>query len=133
VKYWLLPLCFFITTHAVWAEFSDPMRPPAFALEKFRLEKIKNKVELNRKPVKSQKKDPWVLNSILYSSQRKHAIINNQLVRKGEFVKGAKLVRLQPDSVRLIKKGKIIDLTIYGLSGKGNFKLIKKSLNEKKI
>jgi len=107
------------------------MRPPAFALEKFRLLKIKQSNSLIKKSTKPLVKDVWVLNSILYSSQRQHAIINDQLVKKGETIKGAKLIRVKPDSVRLLAKGKFIDLKIYG--SKTNFKSIKKHITEQKI
>ncbi len=113
------------------AEFSDPMRPPEYALKKFRLEKIKKTKPVVKKSVQPVKKESWVLNSILYSSHRQHAIINNQLVKEGEIIKGAKVIRLKADSVRLLSKGKIIDLTLYDAQNK--IKSIKKSLNEKRI
>lgn len=131
MKFWLLLIISLILTQSVRAEFNDPMRPPAYALKKFSLQKIKNKELAINKSAKPLKKDVWVLNSILYSSHRQHAIINNQLVKKGDMIKGAKLVRLKPDSVRLLSKGKAIDLKIYGSNA--DFKSIKKSLNEKKI
>ena len=115
----------------VHAEFNDPMRPPAFALNKFRLQKIKNLPPVIKKSVKPVKEIVFELYSILYSADRQHAIINNQLIKKGGVINGAKLVRLKPDSVRLLSKGKFIDLKIY--DNKLNFKAIKKSLNEKKI
>lgn len=108
--------------------FHDPMRPPSFALEKFRLEKIKNQPDSNKPKVTSAKQKPgWVLNSILYSSERKHAIINNKLVKKGDVIAGAKLIRVEPQSVRLIAKGKIIDLSL-----KTRYKSIRKSVGKKK-
>lgn len=116
----------------VRAEFLDPMRPPAFALEKFRQEKIRT-APIQSAVARPQQKTTWVLSSILYSSQRQHAIINNQLVRKGDVILGAKLLRLRPDGVRLMVKGKIVDLTLYDKKTKGSFKSIKKSLNEKNI
>ena len=137
MKFWLklliLSLSCLLPTHSVLAEFSDPMRPPAYALEKFRLQKIKNLPPVIKKIAKPLKKNTWVLNSILYSSHRQHAIINNQLVKKGESIQGAKLVRLTVDSVRLLLKGKVIDLKIYDAKVRANIKSIRKSLNEKKI
>jgi hypothetical protein len=110
------------------ADFHDPMRPPEYALNKFRLERIKNSPVNKNVVVKAPKKDPWILNSILYSSNRQHAIINNKLVRKGEVIGGAKLVSLKPDSVRLISRGKVVDLKLPSAS-----QPIKKSLQEKKL
>ena len=131
MKFWLFFISYLVSVQCVWAEFNDPMRPPAYALEKFRLLKLKQTKRVIRKKIKSSAKDAWVLNSILYSSQRKHAIINDQLVKKGEMIKGAKLIRLKADSVRLLAKGKFIDLKIY--ADQPDIKLIKKSLAEKKI
>ncbi len=110
------------------AEFHDPMQPPAFALNKFRIEKIKKTPTTRQTVSKEHKTDPWVLNSILYSSSRQHAIINNKLVRKGEMIGGAKLISLKPDSVRIISRGKVVVLKLPGAS-----RSIKKSLNENKL
>ena len=134
MKYWLILISCLISTHSVRAEFYDPMRPPAYALKKFRLQKIKNlpsAVKRQVKPKKAVKQLVFELHSILYSSHRQHAIINNQLLKKGDIINGAKLVSLKPDSVRLLSKGKFIDLKIF--DSQPNFKSIKKSLNEKKI
>lgn len=108
------------------AEFHDPMRPPPYALEKFRLEKINNS-PVNKAAIHAKKMKPLQLNSILYSSQRKHAIINNKLMKKGDVIRGAKLVSLHPYSVRLISKGKIIDLSLHT-----GYKSMKKYPNENK-
>ncbi len=118
----------FLAGQLVAAEFHDPMKPPAFALNKFRIEKNKNNPKTTIAVVKNSKKDPWVLNSILYSSNRQHAIINNKLVRKGEVIAGAKLVSLKPNSVRLISRGKVVVLKLPNAN-----QSIKKSLNEKKL
>jgi len=117
-----------ISVQLMAAEFHDPMQPPAFALNKFRIEKIKSSPATSKTVAKEQKKDPWVLNSILYSSNRQHAIINNKLVRKGEVIGGAKLISLKSDSVRLISRGKVVILKLPSASHS-----IKKSLNEKKL
>ncbi len=131
MKFWLLIISGLISAQNVLADFNDPMRPPAYALEKFRLAKIKNTVTAPSTKVTPLKKESWVLTSILFSSQRQHAIINNKLVKKGDSIKGAKLISLKPDSVQLLSKGKIINLKIY--ESRANFKSIKKSLHENKI
>ncbi len=131
MRYFLLLVSCLISLQSVQAEFYDPMRPPAYALEKFRLQKIKNTGSVVKQSVKPSIEQVWVLSSILYSSDRQHAIINNKLVKKGEMIMGAKLVGLAPGSVRLLSKGKFIDLKIYDTDK--NFKSIKKSLKEKKI
>lgn len=120
--------CGLLFSQVALAEFHDPMQPPEYALAKLRLEKIKK-----TKPINPVKRDeiraaPWVLSSILYSKQRKHAIINDKLVKKGEVIKGARLIELRPDSVRLLAKGKTIDLNLGGRSIS-----IKKSLGKRKL
>lgn len=122
-----------LPVQAVETAFFDPMRPPPFALEKLRQERIKKTAIVKPAQPRAAIKNPWVLSSILYSGQRQHAIINNRLVRKGEMIQGAKLIRLRPDGVRLMVKGKIVDLSLYDKDTKDSFKSIKKSLNEKKI
>lgn len=113
---------------SVFAEFFDPMRPPTFALNKLRLEKA-SKTDPGKTIQSSAKKEPlWVLSSILYSKERKHAIINNKLVRTGDLIKGARIVRLQPDSVRLLANGITINLSL----GSRN-KSIRKSRSKRKL
>ena len=109
------------------AEIRDPMKPPPLALYKFRLEKQKNDPRAQVKPAAGEKSSvSWQLNSILYSGPRKHAIINNQLVRKGGSVDGARLNRIEPDSVRLVVGDKTIKLTLPSRR-----KVVKKSVQEK--
>ncbi|MDJ0833337.1 MAG: hypothetical protein QNJ69_07410 [Gammaproteobacteria bacterium] len=91
------------------------------------MEKVKSQPSHKSAAVKPTKKQDWVLNSILYSSQRQHAIINNKLVKKGDTIAGAKLIRVEPQRVRLIAKGKIIDLSL-----KTRYKSIKKSVGKNK-
>lgn len=128
MKFVLLLLSVIVLSPTAAADFFDPMQPPAFALNKFRLEKNKNTRPAKSAQSNSKKPVPWVLSSILYSKQRKHAIINNTLVKKGDVIKGAKLVRLSPDSVRLLTKGKTIDLSLGS-----RFKSIKRSRLKRKL
>jgi hypothetical protein len=128
MKRLLICLVMFLASPSVLAEFKDPMRPPEYALNKLRAERLK---EMNiNKPIQAVvKKDPtWVLSSILYSKDRKHAIINNKLVRKGDLINGARVVRLQPDSVQLVAKGKTIELNL-----RSRYKSIKKSPHKRKL
>ena len=104
--------CTIFYSQFVVADFYDPMRPPEFALNKLRLEKMKKTGAAKQLQAGEKKAEPWVLNSILYSKQRKHAIINNKLVREGDVIKGARLVWMNPDSVRLRVKDKTIVLTL---------------------
>ena len=93
------------------AEIKDPMRPPEFALHKFRLAKYKNStkpvIKVKKSEVKSMK-----LTSIIYSPTRKIAIIDDQMLRVGGTINGAKLVRIDKHSARLVRKGKVIHLRL---------------------
>lgn len=125
----LVILCVAIISFQLVADdLGNPMQPPAFALNKFRLEKIKSNPPVSKPLVGQKKQNPWILNSILFSSDRQHAIINNKLVRKGEKISGARLVSLKSDSVSLVSSGKVIVLKLPGVD-----QSIKKSLNEKKL
>ncbi len=103
------------------AQFYDPMQPPAFALKKFKQEKLK-KIAASRvqsKPAKAEKKPVkprWVLESVLLSENRQHAIINQQLVRPGQMVDGARLLSIEKDRVRLKQKNKTIELKLGAAS-----------------
>ncbi len=93
------------------AEIKDPMRPPEYALHKFRLAKYKSStktvVKVKKSEVKSMK-----LTSIIYSPTRKIAIIDDQMLSVGGIINGAKLVRIDKRSARLVRKGKVIHLRL---------------------
>lgn len=111
-------------------EIRDPMQPPAFALEKYRQAKFKNRVKPVKTGVKAQKPvvKPLKLTSILYSSDRKIAIIDDRMLRVGDTIRSAKLVRIDRDSARLLKKGKIIELKLTS-----DLSVIKKTPSESKL
>lgn len=128
MKFFTLFICSMVICPVTSAEFHDPMRPPPYALQKLRLDKMKTS-QVKAPIVHKQKNaEPWVLSSILYSSQRKHAIINNRLVRQGEVVKGARLIKLKPDSVHLKLKDRVIKLSL-----RSKFNSVKKSLVEREL
>jgi len=52
------------------------------------------------------------LSGILYDKQKPLAIINERIVGKGALIKGAKLLEIQPNYVRLSLKGKEFKLKI---------------------
>ncbi|MCP3688862.1 MAG: hypothetical protein GY784_10650 [Gammaproteobacteria bacterium] len=91
----------------------DPMQPPAYALNKLRLAKLKG----SGKTDKTQSTDtlaatPLLLSSILIAKDRKVAIINQQMLVVGERIGKAKLVKISKDSVLLLKNGKRIVLKL---------------------
>ena len=106
------------------------MQPPAFALEKYRQAKFKNRVKPVKTGVKAKKPviKPLRLTSILYSSDRKIAIIDDRMLRVGDTIRSAKLVRIDRDSARLLKKGKIIELKLSS-----DLSVIKKTPSESKL
>ena len=106
------------------AELKDPMRPPEYALHKFRLAKYKNSTKTVIKVKKSEVKS-MKLTSIIYSPTRKIAIIDDQMLSVGGTINGAKLVRIGKHSVRLVRKGKVIHLQLPD-----DLSVVKKSLVE---
>ncbi len=109
----VLSLGFFgVGAFASAAELRDPMQPPAFALRKFR------EAEWAKQPKPSQPKvakpapKPLQLTSILFSAERKIAIIDDQMLSVGDRIRGAELVGLTRDSARLVRKGKVINLSL---------------------
>jgi len=93
------------------AEIKDPMRPPEYALHKFRLAKYKNSTKTVIKVKKSEVK-AMKLTSIIYSQTRKIAIIDDQMLSVGGTINGAKLVKIGKHSARLVRKGKVIHLRL---------------------
>ncbi len=93
-------------------ELRDPMQPPPLALQKFREAKWANKPRVNKASVKKPAPKTLRLTSILISRDRKVAIINDQMLRVGDKIDNATLVRLTRDSARLVRKGKVINLRL---------------------
>ena len=102
----------FVTVQA--EEIQDPMQPPAFALKKFQQAKYKNQIKSvsTGVTVKKPAVKPLKLTSILYSSGRKIAIIDDRMLRVGDTIRSAKLIRINRDSARLLKNGKFIELKL---------------------
>lgn len=100
----------FLVVTTASAEIRDPMKPPAYALNKMRLEKLAKMPTRSPAPVRTQQEPRWVLTSILYSDQRQHAIINERVVRKGDVIKGARVIALRPDRVKLRLNEQIMEL-----------------------
>ncbi len=112
------------------AEIRDPMQPPAYALQKFRQDRWKKANTGVKKAavVKKTVAKPMRLTSILFSSERKIAIIDDQALSVGDAIRHAKLIQINKDSVRLLKKGKFIDLLLNGESSAIKKIIIKRKL-----
>ena len=90
------------------------MKPPAFALQKFRLAKLKKSNQLVKAKTLTPKPavKALILTSILIGQNRKVAIINDQMMVVGDRIGKAKLVKVSRDSVQLLKNGKRIELRL---------------------
>ena len=109
----LLSLGFFgVGAIASAQELRDPMQPPPFALQKFREAKWASKPKPAKTQVTKPRPEPLQLTSILFSADRKIAIIDNQMLAVGDRIRGAELVRLTRESARLVRKGKVINLSL---------------------
>lgn len=95
-------------------EIRDPMQPPAFALIKFQQAKNKNRTISIKTGVKVKKPatKPMKLTSILYSPTRKIAIIDDQMLAVGGTIRGARVIKIDKRSARLVRKGKVINLRL---------------------
>ena len=109
----LLSLGFFgVGAIASAEELRDPMQPPPFALQKFRQAKWAKQPRPSKPKVVKPRPRPLQLTSILYSSERKIAIIDDQMLRVGDRIRDAKLIGLTRDTARLLRKGKVIKLSL---------------------
>lgn len=93
-------------------ELRDPMQPPALALQKFRQAQSAKKPQSTKAAVSKPAPPPLVLTSIIISKKRKIAIIDDQMLAVGDSIKGARVISIERDSARLLRKGKMIKLSL---------------------
>ena len=93
-------------------ELRDPMQPPPFALQKFRQAKLALESKTDKPQATQSRQKPLQLTSILFSNERKVAIIDDQTLSLGDSINGARLVGLTRESARLVRKGKVINLSL---------------------
>lgn len=110
----------------------NPMRPPAFALQKYQQEKNKNKSKVVAVQQNTVEPKMLQLTSILYSSTRKIAIIDDRMLSIGDSINGARLVSVKKDSARLVKNGKTINLRLSNQSKNIRKTVVQKTMAEKK-
>lgn len=120
----LLPLPMLVQAKAT----NNPMRPPAYALEKFQQARDKNKPKVAIAEAKTIKPKALQLTSILYSSSRKVAIIDDRMLSIGDSINGAKVISIKKNSASLNRKGKIINLSLSNQQ-----EIIRKTTAEKKL
>jgi hypothetical protein len=111
---------------------NNPMQPPAFALKQYQQEKDKNKPKVVVVEKKRVKLKPLLLTSILYSSTRKIAIINEKMLNVSDTINGAKLVSIKKNSVRLVRNGKAINLSLLNQSKHIHKTVVQKTMDKKK-
>lgn len=75
----------------------DPTRPPAEQLVKIGATEDKR----------------FVVNSILHAADRHHAVINGQVVKVGDTINGAKVLKIEQNQVQLIEGTTIIQIPIF--------------------
>ncbi len=100
------------STLASAQELRDPMKPPPYALQKFRQAKWAGKPATTSTTAVKPKQQPLQLTSILYARDRKVAIINDQMLVVGDQIRGAELIKLTRATARLVRKGKVINLSL---------------------
>ena len=93
-------------------ELRDPMRPPAYALNKFRQARLAGLPKPATTATAVPPPKPLQLTSILFARDRKIAIIDDQALSIGDRVRGATLVALSRDGARLVQDGKVINLSL---------------------
>lgn len=87
---------------AGWArgEMRDPTRPPDYGVNKTR---------------SHREHKAWHLESILYSAERRNAVINGRTVSAGERIGGARVLRVAPTHVVLESRGRQLVLQLRPL------------------
>jgi hypothetical protein len=97
------------TANAYVVKMEDPLRPPDYRLAK---------------PSNSQgvKKPGWHVNEILFSGERRVAIVNNVSVVIGDSINGARVVDIKPGHVVLKYKDKMINARLQTISVKKKVK-----------
>ncbi len=93
-------------------ELRDPMQPPPYALRKFREARLAKFPKVVKPAETGPKPESMRLSSIIYSAERKIAIIDDQMLALGDHIRGAKLVGLTRESARLVRNGKVIKLSL---------------------
>ncbi len=94
------------------AELRDPMQPPPLALRKMRQAVAAKQPQVVKPKADQPKPKPLQLTSSLFSSDRKIAIIDDQMLQVGDRIGNARLVRLTRDSARLVRNGRTINLSL---------------------
>lgn len=90
-------------------QMEDPLRPPEYKEAK------SSKHQIVKKPT-------WIVNEILFSGERRVAIVNNVAVAIGDSVNSARVSEIKPEYVVLKYKGKSFYLRLKTMSVKKRVK-----------
>jgi len=89
---------FFFTVMVSASMLIDPTRPFNWRP----VAPVQENDDMEVEAVKIAVPKEWHVSFLLYSSQRKIAIINNKIVKIGEEVEGAKVTAIRPNGVTLV-------------------------------
>ncbi len=103
-----------ISIHSAIADIQNPMQPPAFALKKFKLAKLKKSGSSRAKSTVTKKiaKKPLQLSAILIGNNRKIAIINDRMLVVGDKIERNKVIKIFRDRVELSRNGRKLELKL---------------------
>ena len=93
-------------------ELRDPMQPPPLALLKFKQAKWARQPRTSAPKQEQPRQESMQLTEIIYSRDRKVAVIDDRVLSIGDKIRGAKLVKLTRESARLVRNGKVIKLSL---------------------
>ena len=82
---------------AAVAQKEDPLRPP-----EYRIKEVSKKVA----GVAVKAEPSWSVREIIYSGDRRVAIVNNVVVSSGDMIDGARVLNIKPEHVLLSYKDK---------------------------
>jgi len=87
----------------------EPVKKPA-PLKKA-IKKVKKAKKARKNRIKKRKPIHYTLQQTLVSEFRKTAVVNGEVVMVGDFVRGAKIIKIDSDSVVMLVSG--IPKTLY--------------------
>lgn len=92
----LLALVFWSETAFGAARLADPTRPPSAVTSQT-----------------AASASHWLVSSILFSPQRRVAVVNGRLVAEGDVVEGATVVAIDSDTVVLRRHGRRFSVSLH--------------------
>lgn len=99
-RLFILTVCTFgLVSFSVQAQLDDPTRPPGHRLVLPGGKKVATATRFS-------------LSSIRISATRRTAVVNDRSVELGDTINGAKVVAINPSSVKLKKKGKVFSVKL---------------------